>query len=409
MKIKEILYNNISNEKWNDWHWQMQNRIQTLNQLKELFDLNDLEMKEIKMAGSNFPFAITPYYASLMDFSDPQCPIRKQAIPSKEELNVEAWEMADPLGEEKDSSAPGITHRYPDRVLFTVTTECSMYCRHCTRKRKVGDKAKTICESQIDTAIAYIEKQKQIRDVLISGGDPLLLSDEKLESLIKKLRAIPHIEIIRIGSRVPVVMPQRITYKFVEMLKKYHPIWFNTHFNHPKEITTESKKAIKLLADAGIPLGNQSVLLRGVNDCPGLMKKLVHELVLLRIRPYYIYQCDLSYGLSHFRTTIAKGLEIMESLRGHTSGYAVPTYVVDAPGGGGKIPLMPNYVLSQRENMTILRNFEGVITAYNEPIDYKSKCSDSCSYCSENNNDPIGLMQFSYGDTRQEKTLEKVN
>ena len=322
--------------------------------------------------------AITPYYLTLIDPENPHCPIRKQAIPTVEELKRSPADLEDPLHEDSDSPVPGLTHRYPDRVLFLITDMCSMYCRHCTRRRFAGQHDCATPEKQIDDCIDYIARTPQVRDVLLSGGDALLVSDEKLEYIISRLRAIPHVEIIRIGSRTPVVLPQRITPELVNMLKKYHPIWLNTHFNHPNEVTPESKQACARLADAGIPLGNQSVLLRGVNDCTHIMKKLVHELVKMRVRPY-IYICDLSLGIGHFRTPVSKGIEIIENLRGHTSGYAVPTFVVDAPGGGGKIPVMPNYVISQAPNRVVLRNYEGVITTYTEPTDYKDECH--CEEC----------------------------
>ncbi|MDK2824452.1 MAG: lysine 2,3-aminomutase [Clostridia bacterium] len=381
--IKHVFYNNVSKELWNDWHWQMQNRIRSVEDLQKLGKFSKNRLEEIKKATKEFPMSITPYYASLIDFNEPECPIGLQAIPNSSELIEEEFEMVDPLAEEKDSPVPGITHRYPNRVLFYVTSECSMYCRHCTRKRKVGEVEENCSKNQWLQGLEYIKKTPEVRDVLISGGDPFLLSDENLEFLLKELQSIAHVEIVRIGTRVPVVMPQRITTKLVEILKKYQPLWLNTHFNHPKEITVESRKALRKLANAGIPLGNQSVLLRGVNDCSVIMKKLVHKLVKNRVRPYYIYQCDLSKGLSHFRTSVAKGLEIMEHLRGHTSGFAVPTYVIDAPGGGGKIPVMPNYLLSIQENQVVLRNFEGIITSYQEPINYQSKCSEKCNFCKD--------------------------
>ena len=323
--------------------------------------------------------AITPYYLSLIDVNDPNDPIRRQAIPTVSELIKAPEDREDPLHEDGDSPVPGLTHRYPDRVLLLITDQCSMYCRHCTRRRFAGNNDKSLPQKQIDRAIEYIAKTPAIRDVLLSGGDALMVSDERLEYIIKKLREIPHVEIVRIGTRVPVVMPQRITDNLVSMLSKYHPIWVNTHFNHPNEITEDSKKACEKLANAGIPLGNQSVLLRGVNDCVHVMKNLVHELVKIRVRPYYIYQCDLSVGLSHFRTPVSKGIEIIEGLRGHTSGFCVPTFVVDAPGGGGKIPVMPDYIISQTHNKVILRNFEGVITTYNEPDNYEPGCT--CEIC----------------------------
>lgn len=314
-----------------------------------------------------------------MDIDDPHCPVRMQAIPSVKEVHKSEADLLDPLHEDEDSPVPGLTHRYPDRVLLLITDMCSMYCRHCTRRRFAGASDNAMPMERIDKAIEYIAKTPQVRDVLLSGGDALLVSDETLEYIISKLRAIPHVEIVRIGSRTPVVLPQRITPELVEMLKKYHPIWLNTHFNHPKEVTPEAKRACELLANAGIPLGNQSVLLRGINDCVHVMKRLVHELVKMRVRPYYIYQCDLSMGLEHFRTPVSKGIEIIEGLRGHTSGYAVPTFVVDAPGGGGKTPVMPQYVISQAPHKVVLRNFEGVITTYTEPEEYHQDCH--CEDC----------------------------
>ncbi len=373
------LFNNVTDKEWNDWKWQVENRIESVDELKKYINLTLEEEKGARQCLKSLRMAITPYYLSEINPNDKNDPIRKQAIPTYSELQKSKSDLLDPLHEDEDSPVPGLTHRYPDRALLLVTDQCSMYCRHCTRRRFAGQQDSYLPMTQIDNAIDYIKNTPQIRDVLLSGGDPLLLSDEKLEYIIKRLREIPHIQIIRIGSRVPVVMPQRITKNFVDMLKKYHPIWLNTHFNHPNEITKESKQACEMLANSGIPVGNQSVLLRGINDCIHVMKKLVNELVNIRVRPYYIYQCDLSIGLEHFRTTVSKGIEIMEGLRGHTSGFCVPTFVVDAPGGGGKIPVMPNYVISQSHNKVILRNFEGVITTYKEPNDYNPKCS--CEIC----------------------------
>ena len=291
-----------------------------------------------------------------------------------------AGDMDDPLAEDVDSPVPDLTHRYPDRVLFLVTDQCSIYCRHCTRRRFTGTTDKALPRDRVERALEYIRNTPQVRDVLISGGDGLLISDSHLESIIQRLRAIKHVEVIRIGTRTPVVMPQRITAELVNMLKKYHPIWINTHFNHPKEITPESSAALARLADAGIPLGNQSVLLRGNQRLRRRNEKLVHLLVMNRVRPYYIYQCDLSRGIEHFRTSVAKGIEIIEGLRGHTSGFAVPTYVIDAPGGGGKIPVMPQYLISQSPEKVMLRNYEGVIATYTQPADYRSPVCD-CEYC----------------------------
>jgi lysine 2,3-aminomutase len=373
------LFKDVTDEQWNDWKWQVRNRIETVDELKKYIPLTAEEEEGIKQCLKSLRMSITPYYLSLIDINDSHDVIRKQAITTASELIRSDADLTDPLHEDGDSPVPGLTHRYPDRALLLVTDQCSMYCRHCTRRRFAGQSDTALPTAQIDNAIDYIAKTPVIRDVLISGGDPLLLSDEKLEYIIQRLRKIPHVEIVRLGSRTPVVMPQRITEDLVNMLKKYHPIWLNTHFNHPNEITEDSKRACELLANAGIPLGNQSVLLRGVNDCVHVMKKLVHELVKIRVRPYYIYQCDLSVGLGHFRTTVSKGIEIIEGLRGHTSGFCVPTFVVDAPGGGGKIPVMPNYIVSQGYNKVILRNFEGVITTYEEPSGYVPGCN--CEEC----------------------------
>ena len=381
MKVnrRKELFPTVSDEQWNDWKWQVKNRIETYEELSKYFTFAPDEAEGIKKALAKFRMAITPYYLSLIDPNDPFDPIRRQAIPQGAECNIAPADLNDPLHEDEDSPAPGLTHRYPDRVLFLITDMCSMYCRHCTRRRFAGQKDDESPSERIEKCLAYIEKTPQVRDVLLSGGDALMVSDAKLEYIIQRLRAIPHVEIVRIGSRTPVVCPQRITPELCEMLKKYHPIWLNTHFNHPNEFTPEAEQALARLANAGIPLGNQTVLLRGVNDCVHVMKKLMHELVRNRVRPYYIYQCDLSMGLEHFRTPVSKGIEIIENLRGHTSGYAVPTFVVDAPGGGGKTPVMPQYVISQSPDKVILRNFEGVITTYTEPREYHEECH--CPAC----------------------------
>ncbi|WP_432406875.1 lysine 2,3-aminomutase [Wukongibacter sp. M2B1] len=373
------LWKDVTDEEWNDWHWQVRNRIDTVEDLKKVINLTPKEEEGVNAALKKLRMGITPYYALLMDENDATCPVRQQAVPTLYETYISDADLDDPLHEDTDSPVPGLTHRYPDRVLLLITDMCSMYCRHCTRRRFAGQNDDESPLDNIDKAIEYIRNTPVVRDVLLSGGDCLLVSDERLEYIIKKLREIPHVEVIRLGSRTPVVLPQRITPALADMLKKYHPVWLNTHFNHSKEITPEAEKACKLLADAGIPLGNQSVLLRGVNDCVHVMKKLMHDLVRMRVRPYYIYQCDLSAGIEHFRTPVSKGIEIIEGLRGHTSGYAVPTFVVDAPGGGGKIPVMPNYLLSQSPNKVILRNYEGVITTYTEPKAYDDECS--CSVC----------------------------
>jgi lysine 2,3-aminomutase len=376
---RKKLFGEVSDSDWNDWQWQVRNRIETTEDLKKFISLTPEETEGIDKCLKTLRMAITPYYFSLIDPENPDDPVRKQAVPTAAELFKSPADLEDPLHEDGDAPVPGLTHRYPDRVLLLVTDQCSMYCRHCTRRRFAGQKDSAMPASRIDKAIEYIAATKQVRDVVVSGGDPLLLSDDRLEDILKRLRAIEHVEIIRLGTRTPVVLPQRITPKLCEMLKKYHPVWLNTHFNHPQEITQESARACDLISMAGIPIGNQSVLLAGINDCPHVMKKLVHELVKIRVRPYYIYQCDLSFGLSHFRTPVSKGIEIIEALRGHTSGFCVPTYVVDAPGGGGKIPVMPNYMISSGYKKTILRNYEGVITCYNEPEGYEASCS--CEVC----------------------------
>ncbi len=377
------LWKDVTQEQWDDWKWQVRNRVSTLEELKQIVNLSEEEEQGVIKSLEILRMGITPYYAMLMDKEDPSCPVRMQAIPTINETHKSENDMEDPLHEDGDSPVPGLTHRYPDRVLLLITDMCAMYCRHCTRRRFAGAQDDVLPLDRIDKAIEYISKTPQIRDVLLSGGDCLLVEDERLEYIISKLRAIPHVEIIRLGSRTPVVLPQRITPALVDMMKKYHPIWLNTHYNHSKEITPEAIKSCELMANVGIPLGNQSVLLKGVNDCVHIMRELVHNLVKMRVRPYYIYQCDLSMGIEHFRTPVAKGVEIIEGLRGHTSGYAVPTFVVDAPGGGGKIPVMPQYLISQSPDKVILRNYEGVITTYSEPDPYKSECK--CPECSKEN------------------------
>ncbi len=373
------MFPEVTDEQWNDWKWQVKNRIETLEDLKKYVKLTAEEEEGVRKTLSTLRMAITPYYLSLIDPNDPHDPVRRQCIPTALETHQAAADLLDPLHEDEDSPTPGLTHRYPDRVLFLITDMCSMYCRHCTRRRFAGQTDNECGPDRIEKALEYIEKTKSVRDVLLSGGDALMVSDKKLEYIISRLRQIPHVEIVRLGTRTPVVCPQRITPELCDMLKKYHPVWINTHFNHPNEVTAESRRACEMLANAGIPLGNQSVLLRGVNDCVHVMKNLVHELVKMRVRPYYIYQCDLSMGLEHFRTPVSKGIEIIEGLRGHTSGFCIPTFVVDAPGGGGKTPVMPQYVISQAPGKVVLRNFEGVITTYTEPTEYHSECN--CPEC----------------------------
>jgi lysine 2,3-aminomutase len=352
-----------------DWRWQMSNRLNSAAELGKVINLTDSEKKALTTQGL-FRVDITPYFASLIDPDDPHCPVRKQVIPTAREMVSFESMMEDSLAEDKHSPVPGLVHRYPDRVLMLITTQCASYCRYCTRSRIVGDPTQTFSRAEFDAQIDYIERTPQIRDVLLSGGDPMVLAPKLLDSILARLRAIPHLEIIRIGSRVPVFLPMRVDEQFCEMVSKYHPFYLNIHVNHPKEITPELAAATDRLTRAGVPLGNQSVLLAGINDSVRIQRKLVHELVKIRVRPYYLYQCDLVEGSGHLRTSVSKGIEIIEGLRGHTSGYAVPTYVVDAPGGGGKIPVQPNYVLSQSPGKVVLRNFEGFITTYSEPLDY---------------------------------------
>ena len=359
-----------SEAEWNDWHWQLKHRITTAEQLQRLMPtLTPEEFAGAKLANHKLALAITPYFFNLIDPADENCPIRWQVIPRVEETHTASWEMSDPCGEDSHSPVPGLVHRYPDRVLFLVTDRCAAYCRYCTRSRLVSNASGYDFHPEFDKQIEYIATHPEIRDVLLSGGDPLLFSDEKLEQLLSRLRAIPHVEFLRIGTRIPIFLPQRITPALCAMLKKYHPLFISIHSNHPRELTTEVRDALGRLADAGIPLGNQSVLLRNVNDDAGVMKALVQKLLMCRVKPYYLYQCDLISGSAHLRTSVRKGFEVMEQLRGHTTGYAVPTYVIDAPGGGGKVPIGPEYVLCRNEDRVIIRNYEGKIFEYPEAAD----------------------------------------
>ncbi|MDK2827438.1 MAG: lysine 2,3-aminomutase [Clostridium butyricum] len=393
------MWENVTTEQWNSWKWQIANRITTVEELEKVVNLTTQEKNGIKAALNKLKMAITPYYATLIDPDDYDCPIRKQAIPTIDETKISESDSNDPLHETVDSPVPGLTHRYPDRVLLLITQQCSMYCRHCTRRRFAGHEDESLSVDNLLEAIKYIKNHKEVRDVLISGGDALCVSDEKLELVLKKLRDIDHVEIIRIGTRVPVVMPQRITKTLCDIIKKYHPVWINTHFNHPNEFTEESMLACKMLADAGIPLGNQSVLLKNVNDCPYIMKDLMQKLVKNRVRPYYIYQCDLSEGIEHFRTPVSTGIEIIELLRGHTSGLAVPTFVIDAPGGGGKIPVNPQYLISQSSDKVILRNYEGVICTYTEPTDKSHECKQ-CGICKKVKKDDCKGLEKLFRDEK---------
>ena len=357
-------------EAMTDWHeanWQLKNRVSSLSALEARIRLTDEERAGVLLAGTKLAMSITPHFFNLIDPHDPDCPIRRQVIPRMEEGWDAPEEMADPCGEDSHMPVPGLVHRYPDRVLFLVTDRCASYCRYCTRSRVVSGVGEQHLETQWEAAFKYLEEHTEVRDVLLSGGDPLLFSDAKLEKILSRLHAIPHIQFVRIGSRIPIFLPQRITPELCAMLKKYHPLFISVHTNHPRELTLEVRDALGRLADAGIPLGNQSVLLKGVNDSVEVQKALVQKLLMCRVRPYYLYQCDLIRGSSHLRTSVSKGLEIIEGLRGHTTGYAIPQFVIDGPGGGGKIPLNPNYVVHRDHEKTVLRNYEGEIFEYPEP------------------------------------------
>ena len=360
------LWKHVPLEEWETYRWQMTNRIQTVEQLRQVIRLTPSEERAITRKSGRFIMGIPPYWAALMDADDPTCPIRRQAVPVEEEYKLSPNDMIDPLGEDSHMPVPGLVHRYPDRVLLLVVEVCAMYCRFCTRSRVVGTTAGYSRPANIDAAIDYIRAHRKIRDVLISGGDPLTLSDDRLDEVLTKLKTIPHVEFIRIGTRNPVTLPYRITESLCAVLKKHKPVWMSLHFNHPKEVTPPVKKACGMLADSGVPLGSQTVLLKGINDRAAIMKKLFHELLKIRVRPYYIYQCDPVKGTAHFRTPVSVGLQIIEKLRGHTTGYAVPTFVVDGPGGGGKIPLMPNYVVSVKDGVWTLRNYAGKTFIYRE-------------------------------------------
>jgi lysine 2,3-aminomutase len=353
-------------EEWNDWRWQLRHRVTTLAQAERHLRLTPAEREGLLLTAHKLAFAVTPHYFNLIDPDDPDCPIRRQVIPLPGEAVVSPGEMSDPCGEDSHMPVPGLVHRYPDRVLFLVTSRCAAYCRYCTRSRVVSGAGGQELDTDFDEAFAYLEKHTEVRDVLLSGGDALLLSDDKLRRILSRLRAIKHIEFLRIGSRIPIFLPQRITPELCAMLREFHPLWMSVHVNHPRELTTEVRDALGRLADAGIPLGNQSVLLAGVNDDTEVMRALIHKLLQSRVRPYYLYQCDLIHGSAHLRASVAKGVEIIESLRGHTTGYAIPQFVIDAPGGGGKIPVNPGYVLYHDKEKVVLRNYEGRVFEYPE-------------------------------------------
>lgn len=369
------LWADVPDADWQDWRWQLKHRVQTLRQLETLLPtLTPEERAGARLANTKLAMGITPYFFNLIDPADEECPIRRQVIPRFEETRTASWEMSDPCGEDSHSPVPGLVHRYPDRVLFLVTDRCASYCRYCTRSRLVSNATGYDFHPRFEDQIAYIARTPSVRDVLLSGGDPLLFSDEKLEHLLARLRSIPHVEFVRIGSRIPVFLPQRITPALCRMLRRFHPLFLSIHSNHPRELTTEVRVALERLADSGIPLGNQSVLLNQVNDDSAVMKAHLQKLLMCRVRPYYIYQCDLIAGSAHLRTSVRQGIEIMRELRGHTTGYAVPTYVIDAPGGGGKVPVSPEYVLHRSSDRVVIRNYEGRIFEYPEAVDGTPLC-----------------------------------
>lgn len=353
------LWQHVPENSWSDWVWQLKNRISTIEQLEPLLNLTPEERRGCAFANQKLALAITPYFFNLIDRDDPDCPIRRQVIPREDEMFVAPDELLDPVGEDEHSPVPGLVHRYPDRVLFLVTDRCAAYCRYCTRSRLVSNAQDYNFHPEFEQGLRYIESHPEVRDVLLSGGDPLLLADRKLEYLLSRLRAIKHVEFIRIGSRIPVFLPQRITPELCDIFKKYGPVWMSIHVNHPRECTEELKAACERLAFAGVPLGNQSVLLRGVNDDVDVMRRLIHRLLQMRVRPYYLYACDLITGSAHFRTDVRKGIEIIRGLRGHTTGYAIPQFVIDAPGGGGKVPINPEYIVRLTDDEIVFRNYEG--------------------------------------------------
>lgn len=364
---RPAIWKDVDSKDWNNWVWQQQKRIKSMDQLEKVIQVTDEEREAFAASHEMFNMGITPYYASLIDSNNPNCPIRLQSVPKKGELVILPEEYEDPLAEERDMPVPGITHRYPDRVLFYTTHNCPVYCRHCTRKRKVSDPSSSAANKQLEESLAYIESHHEIRDVVISGGDPLSNSDDRLEYILSRLRAMEHIEVFRLGTRNLVTLPQRITDSFAAMLKKYHPVFVHTHFNHPKECTLEAFDACAKLADSGCVIHNQMVLLKGINDDPKVVMELNHKLLMMRVRPYYIFQCDMSQGIGHLRTPVETGLNIIEHLRGWTSGMAVPHYVIDAPGGGGKIPLLPDYLVRRDGKKWILRNYKKQEYTYTEP------------------------------------------
>jgi len=367
-EICQLFGESYDTERWNDWHWQMRHRLIKLEHFQGLLQLTPAEQRGLLIAPEKFAVAVTPHFASLLDREDPLCPLRLQVVPREEELVVDAADMIDPCGEDHDSPVPGLVHRYPDRVLLLALDTCAAYCRYCTRSRLVSQGDMYPVTRRLDAIIAYLEEHTEVRDVLISGGDPLLMSDEPLDKLLGRLRAIPHIEFVRIGSRVPSFLPQRITPELVAVLRK-HRVWLSLHFCHVRELTPEVAQACDLLADGGIPLGSQTVLIKGVNDSEQALKELFHGLLKLRVRPYYLYQCDPVVGTAHLRTSVQTGIDLISKLRGHTTGYAVPTYVIDAPGGGGKVPVQAETLLAYENGKAVVRNWEGKVYTYVDPVE----------------------------------------
>lgn len=396
-ELRGKYWQDITLEEWGDWHWQMKNLVKNADQLRQIVHLTPDEEEAIRRK-PDLKLGITPHFAALMDPDDPQCPVRLQVVPTMAEFALDDPDLNDPLGEDAHMPVPGLVHRYPDRVLIDITDQCVSYCRHCTRRRLVGTGTLPVTRARTELIAQYLEAHTEVRDALISGGDGFFISDDLLEFVLERLRRIKSLEILRFGTRVPIFLPQRITDRLLNTIKKYHPIWVNIHINHPKELTPEVREACAKLADAGIPLGSQTVLLAGINDCANLMKTLMQQLVQMRVRPYYIYQCDLSQGIGHFRTPVSVGVSIMEALRGHTTGFAVPTFMVDAPGGGGKIPVLPNYLLSMNDHKVVLRNFEGTITTYTEPPVYYRHNKAECEFCRKVDGKHEGVARLLEGE-----------
>ncbi len=368
------LYPDVAADQWNDWRWQMRHAVRSLAELERYVPLTEAERLGCRDTAALFRLGISPYYLSLMDRQHPFCPVRMQAIPVHAEARVRPGELEDPLGEDKTRPVSAIVHRYPDRVLLLALDSCSTYCRHCTRRRITKGGETELSRAELEKGIGYIRAHPEVRDVLISGGDPFLLTEARLEELLQPLRAIPHVEMVRIGTRVPVCLPMRVTEALARLLRKYAPLFVVTHFNHPKELTAEARGACELLVDHGVPVENQAVLLRRVNSEARIIKELSHALLRARVRPYYLHQMDVAEGCEHLRTPLATGVQILEALRGHTSGLAVPHLAVDLPGGGGKVTLQPEYVVERRGQETVFRNFRGETYRYPEPEETDTSC-----------------------------------